>query len=500
MVRTRNQESLFETERERIARIQLPRITSPVHGGHGGRNNSGSGNNSPLRGIVVGATTTTTLSSSFGLTTNQQFLNNNNNENILITDIPDLMSGNSQESVNEQIIIDEQQQQHPNIFHNFLHNNNNNSTSTPPHPRPITSTTTTNIITTTTTTKEPAKKKTRLLFSPNPPIEHEFVLQSPPARLLPRQKGACKQLDEARIRLDLEERGLSTPQKIGQQERQHAEQMWKIDLINELKQFHGIEASVDDFSHDDLVEMLELARTLRRRAELRTFFQTLPSEMPLVKLQAELMSRRINVMGLTHSRASEALENALIKEDVAGLIGDGYQFGRKVVSVRDVLAFENPSDKNLRDILKSKQVQKIPMKKLDKLEMVRSIVEHETESALRVLINKELDRELERRGLLLVHNLADDNTDNDSSPSSTSSSSLTYATSTITSTNTNELDFNTKFHRLFAARVWRKDYSDISNVSLPESVLTKFCERGSSHTTLPSSFTDGDDKNRCIVS
>ena len=339
------------------------------------------------------------------------------------------------------------------------------------------------------------------MFSPDPPREHHFLFQSPPARRL--DPSAAHRFDEALIRLEMEERGLETPRRVTEREREKAARCLRQDMCAELLKLHGISASPDE-PHAALEEKLELARSLRRRAELRRCGMRQPSEMPLVKLQMSLAAHRIEWRGLSHSRAARALELALLKDDAKGLVGDGYQFGRRVVSVHDIIAFENPSDAELRNMLKHKGVTDVPRKKEEKMEKILSLVESEQEFKLRCEVREEIIKEMTRRGVLLRGGqhpsslssvpLADSAAP---APSSSSSSSdlpvqqgehgqvavVDVVSADGSTVRKQPHDLEELFTVLYSSQKWREEYADVDHTE----GIAREVERQ-------------DPTNRCVVS
>jgi hypothetical protein len=274
-----------------------------------------------------------------------------------------------------------------------------------------------------------AKKKKTLSFAPDPPKEYHFDLKSPPARriLHVNHEG----LHDSVVRIEFEARtGEQHPSEIGAKERETFRDWLIRDLKQELKIFHGIDCDhiVEDVA--GLQERIELAEALRRRTEIRRTpsFGLIPHEMNLAEIQRELHKRRIAFDNLNHFQASQALERALLKEDAEGLVGEGYQFGRRFVSAADVISFYQPSDKEMRDMLQSRSLKgnMIPRKKSEKLELLSKFVELEQEELMRRLMKDELKRELDRRRIKC-----------------------------------DSEDYGDMFESLFATRTWKTNYDDV---------------------------------------
>jgi len=277
-------------------------------------------------------------------------------------------------------------------------------------------------------------KKKRLMFAPDPPQEFKFDLCSPPARRMLSNNDLVHD-SVVRIEFEVREEESEAPLEIGERERNKYKEWMSRDLKHELKTLHGLD--FDHVSDDilDLKERLELAEILRRRSEIRRAPQLkiVPNEMSLKDIQRELLKRRIAFTNLTHFQASEALERALLKEDAEGLVGEGYQFGRRLVSAADIISFYQPSDKEMRDMLQSRALKgsMIPRKKSQKLEMLSKFVELEQEQLVRNLVKEEIERELRRRQL-----------------ECTSSDPIVM------------------FETLFTSKKWKSDYLDVDNSAL----------------------------------
>ena len=83
-----------------------------------------------------------------------------------------------------------------------------------------------------------------------------------------------------------------------------------------------------------------------------TALQARKSELSMVERNdtvKELEVRRIKTSG-NRQQMLRDLAAAMIKDTATGLIGDGYEFGRRFVSVEDCI--EPMSDKEMRDCLK----------------------------------------------------------------------------------------------------------------------------------------------------
>jgi hypothetical protein len=283
-------------------------------------------------------------------------------------------------------------------------------------------------------------KKKKLAFAADAPTEFKFDLMSPPARRLHHDNHNV--VHESVVRLEFEARAGSdtAPSEIGEKEREKYKEWISRDLKQELRLLHGLDC--DHFSNDvkELETRKELAECLRRRAEIRRTLSSgpYPSEMNLKDLQSELHKRRIAFPNLTHYQASEALERALLKEDAQGLIGDGYQFGRRLVSAADVISFYQPTDKEMRVMLESRALKgkDIPRTKTQKLELLSRFIELEQEQLVRKLVKDELIREHQRRKIKCD---SDEHTD--------------------------------MFEALFQSTCWKSNYDDVDNTPFDPSKL-----------------------------
>jgi len=283
-------------------------------------------------------------------------------------------------------------------------------------------------------------KKKRLAFAPEPPEEFKFDWKSPPARRI--VSSNPNMVHESVVRIEFEARAGEdgAPMEIGEKEREKYKEWVSRDLKQELRIHHGVDCDHYDDDVSSLKERIELAEMLRRRAEIRRTLKSgkLPCEMSMKELQSELHKRRIAFHNLSHYQASEALERALLKEDAEGLVGDGYQFGRRLVSAADVISFYQPSDKEMREMLESRSLRgkDIPKTKAQKLELLSRFVEIEQEQLVRKLVKDEILRELRRRKLTC---------DSD--------------------------EYIDAFESLFQSGQWRANYEDVDNTPFDPSTL-----------------------------
>lgn len=236
------------------------------------------------------------------------------------------------------------------------------------------------------------------MFAATPPQEFLFDFKSPPARRIALDYTSQAVHDSA-VRIEFESREEKVAREIGDRERTKYREWIAGDLRQELATMHGIACNDDDVSQ--LQARLALAESLRRRVELRRcqLRSIVPNEMPFKQIQKELHVRRICWQGLSYQEACEALERALLKDDAEGLVGDGYYFGRRQVSTLDLIQYQQPSDKQMKEMLEELQPGNVPRRKVEKIELLGKFLEHEQESNVRTLMNEELERELHRRGV-----------------------------------------------------------------------------------------------------
>lgn len=177
---------------------------------------------------------------------------------------------------------------------------------------------------------------------------------------------------------------------------------WNDELRNDLKKL-GIEA---EGSNKELSDMLELTKYLRRRANLRCSgvacdgddgVPKMPVDMSLRCLEKELEDRKIVLAEPGRKARIVALEEALLKE-VEGLVGDGFDFGRRFLSVEDLLPSDELNDCELREELKARGL-KAPRKKQEKLDLLYKVWEEDMESRVQECFREELLDEMVRLGV-----------------------------------------------------------------------------------------------------
>ena len=313
------------------------------------------------------------------------------------------------------------------------------------------------------------------MFSPEPPAEFEFAFASPPARKLFRAKTAPRlgEVEEGVVRLELEALGENAPagRPLDAEHVRRVEQHACAALVADLRKHFGITAADASEPRAVLMQKLELARLLRRRAELRRILASaseevarqlrgqMPDALSLAELQAILRDRRIHTTGLSHSRAARALEEAIIKEDVEGLVGDGYQFGRRLVSAYDVIAFEDPSAAFLAECLKNKGDAVVPRSRTARMARLHELVEAEQMRALHEPLCEQIRIEMERPRLLP-----------DGSRLVVPAVSAVPAVATpekAPAGGNSDETVNRLFARLFESGVWRLEYADVDHAPLP---------------------------------
>ena len=251
------------------------------------------------------------------------------------------------------------------------------------------------------TAQNRSHKKKRLMFAPDPPQEFKFDFKSPPARRMFSANYHLAHDSVVRLELEAREGDDKVPFQIGEKERERCQMLVIKELKDELKLKHGIDCDAINDNERGFEDRIRLAETLRRRAEIRRnpMFEIMPHHMDLKEIQKELHQRRISFSNLSHFQASEALERALLKEDAEGLVGEGYQFGRRLVSAEDLITYQQPSDKGLRSMLQDRldPSSAIPRTKKEKLELLSKKIEEEQEQLMRKLVLQELEFDLQRR-------------------------------------------------------------------------------------------------------
>jgi len=240
-------------------------------------------------------------------------------------------------------------------------------------------------------------KRGRLCFSPAPPTVHEFDGQSPTIRRLGLRRSVSdvsntRSVDPELLRVEMEARGLNP--KLDK-ERAELVKRWNAELQEELEHW-GLPDL--DGSNQDLSAMLDLVGALRRRANLSLAFPDtkLPIDMPCEVLEKELEDRKIDVSCIKSRLAKVvALEEAMLKEgDV--IVGDGYDFGRRFISVEDLVIAEDLNNEALRSALRARGV-KPPKQKIEKIIKLEEVLESELEDKVQQSFREELIKEIRRR-------------------------------------------------------------------------------------------------------
>ena len=274
-----------------------------------------------------------------------------------------------------------------------------------------------------------ARKRKRgggITFSPTP-VVHEFDFRSPTKRRAGRARmNGVSSLDDTELRWELEARGHKVPssekkKRVTKRQRTIVAAEFQRELAEELLQY-GLSpyarpgedggagssngaggggaagAAGPLLSHDQLVHRLKVARTMHRRAQLRALMVELsPIELDPSSLRAECVKRKLAVLKRTRLQLVDELEGALLK-DSHKLCGDGYEFGRHMVSVDDCLAMM--SDAEMRAEIKARGV-KAPRRKAEKYKVLSELIEGEQEQQMQIRLRQVLSDDVRRRGLTI---------------------------------------------------------------------------------------------------
>jgi len=232
---------------------------------------------------------------------------------------------------------------------------------------------------------------------------HEFDAASPAMRRMELRRSG-KKLAAVRFdvcKLEMEAHGIDPSHKLS---RQLLLDRWNEDLRDELKKKYGLELYG---TSSVLSEMQDLAKIIRRRADLRIARGDdlrMPTEMSRKELKEELRKRKIEVKDGTWLSKVTALEEALLKE-WDGVVGDGYDFGKRFVKVEDIVRGDEFSDAELRKEIKKRGL-KAPRKKVEKIALLEKIISEEKDTEVMRLFREELEAEARRRevGLSKVDN------------------------------------------------------------------------------------------------
>jgi len=243
-------------------------------------------------------------------------------------------------------------------------------------------------------------RKNKICFSPAP-IVHEFDTSSPTSRRMEVRFKKIDTVDDDALINELDARGLrkntrSTRQRISRQQKQLLREHWVTEMKNELLSM-GLNSKGN---HLELAERIHLADLLRRRAQIQMAYGediVLPIHMCDKKLNHEVEKRKIVVDNSSRKAKVEALETALVKENEP-LIGDGYEFGRRLVTAADLVEAQDMDNNELRAALKLRGL-KAPQKKEQKKELLQKLIENELESMLRKTFHEVLIDEFKRRGI-----------------------------------------------------------------------------------------------------
>jgi hypothetical protein len=283
-------------------------------------------------------------------------------------------------------------------------------------------------------------KKRQILFSPAPPCVHEFDGESPAARRLElrRQNSESLQASSAAVAAELEARNLAVGAAAASVEEQLARlaTTFNEEMHSELQSW-GLGA---EGSNEELAQRLDLAAALRRRANLRVSGFCRPSSPPAgagaaaratlppgpgspssrtrshaeppalprmpVDMSSEELSRELaarKVAAPEHGgRLAKviALEEAVLKdgETVFKTGDDGYEFGRRFISVERFVRDKQLSDAELREEL-ARRALPVPRKKVDKEARLQQVMQAEIDREMQLVFREELIAEVQRRGL-----------------------------------------------------------------------------------------------------
>ena len=278
------------------------------------------------------------------------------------------------------------------------------------------------------------RKRGGITFSPTP-IVHEFDFRSPTKRRAGRARvNGVASLDDAELRWELEARGHKVPspekkKRVTKRQRTIVAAEFHRELAEELLQYGlspyarpseagdgdggagagagagaaaaavpSIGAAGPLLPHDELVHRLKVARTIHRRAQLRALMVELsPIELDPSSLRAGCAKRKLAVAGRTRLQLVDELEGALLK-DSQKLCGDGYEFGRHMVSIDDCLSMM--SDAEMRAEIKARGV-KAPRRKAEKYKVLSELIEGEQEKQMQRRLRQVLLDDVRRRGLTI---------------------------------------------------------------------------------------------------
>ena len=346
------------------------------------------------------------------------------------------------------------------------------------------------------------RRHKRIMFSPLPEV-NEFDINSPTTRRLEAVFSAKRRrlegIEDVAIKIELGARGvrLGAKSPIEDHHRDILSNKVFEELLEKLET-QGIDLVALEGNKEarkreqsELSDMLDLVLQFRRRAELRLMTTsedgyrrvasinssdysnsdnlTAPCEMTTSELSNLLFERKIRVEdNATRSDLVEALEVAMLKE-ATGLIGDGYEFGRRFVTAEDLLAVEDMNDRQLRVELSSRGL-KVPRKKAQKFELLRRVLERDCENRVRQALKMELIEEIGRRNLFSIpqekqdgdeKNVSEkDREDASSSETEKTSDASSPATATkllMKRSNAEALSLGLLFVRYFDSGEWEKE-------------------------------------------
>jgi hypothetical protein len=225
------------------------------------------------------------------------------------------------------------------------------------------------------------KKRARLSkgvsFDPSLHI-HRFDLQSPTKfRLQNKVEFEATDLDDETLRLELsvaQQDGkigsAPTPTKRAPMAKK-VDQLWRKDLRSDLEEM-GF--SAPKAKRSELANRTRLATAVVKLAELGFSDVTVGLKMMSQKqLVKELETRRIKHQGHRRAQMLQDLAAAMIKDTADAVIGDGYEFGRRFITIEDCI--DPMSDKEMRDCLKQRfQLPSAPRKKEDKRDLLTKMM------------------------------------------------------------------------------------------------------------------------------
>uniref|UniRef100_A0A7S3LL21 Uncharacterized protein n=1 Tax=Aplanochytrium stocchinoi TaxID=215587 RepID=A0A7S3LL21_9STRA len=330
------------------------------------------------------------------------------------------------------------------------------------------------------------RKKHRICFSPAPTV-HEFDTDSPTSRRMEVKFKKIENADETILFNELQARGLElspnsklnennncskSKKRLSVRQKNVLRQHWIKELQEELESM-GVNGVGD---HLELAERIHLIDLLRRRAQIRIAYSncteiTLPIDMSNKELVAEVNQRKIVVNQKSRKKMVEALELALVKENQP-LIGDGYDFGRRLLSAADLIEAQDLNNNELKAALKIRGV-KPPQKKNQRKRMLQKLLEEDLEKKLRRTLYEELQEEFRRRSIPLPFDHLHSYRNNpktkgeadvaDSIKTSPLGKRKRQQQQQLTNDKIREL-----FDSLYSSNQWKEEYPDVSPTEIKE--------------------------------